>query len=490
MKLEARYQSHPWGSVPPVPFVSRHACKILALAPLVLLIWAVWQYAVNVPFSDQWEFVPLLDKTYHGGLTFHDLWAQHNEHRLLFPEIIMLALACLTHWDIRYELALNLLLALGIFAVLVHQVKITGRKLGLGGLRWAVPVIALITFSLAQYQNWLWGWQLQMFLNVLAALGGLVLLANETFRWRRFAFAALLGIVATYSFANGLLFWPVGLCILFVATTGTKAGRAALSGWTLVSVLTLVSYLYHFQKPEKHPPLNLVFKMPLDYVAYVLKYTGTLCVQYGGGYGAADGGFALVFGLAALVAFGWAVGMLLRRRIADVRTLLPYIGMSLYSLVSALMTGVGRLGFGSNEALSSRYGTMMVPFWVALVVFLFLLRNGAAQTATANAVPKPRRGRPAPDGCQTIAEWSLLASILLLLLGSVCALAGVRDLSRSEAYGRTTLLNLAAHSDSDIDYAGLVTLYDRPEVILQRYPILVQHHLSVFRHLNAPSTAP
>ena len=74
-------------------FLSRYGDKILALLPLAFLIWVVVQYAVVVPYLDQWELVPLLEKTYHGELTFHDLWAQHNEHRLIFPQIIMLLLA-------------------------------------------------------------------------------------------------------------------------------------------------------------------------------------------------------------------------------------------------------------------------------------------------------------------------------------------------------------------------------------------------------------
>jgi hypothetical protein len=490
MKLRAGSPSYSSGRLPLVPFVARHAGDILALVPLAFLIGAVCQYAVAVPFWDQWELVPLLDKTYHGSLTFSDLWAQHNEHRLLFPQIIMLALARLTHWDIRYELALNLLLALGIFAVFIHQVRITARKLGPGGLRWAVPVIALIVFSLAQYQNWLWGWQMQMFLNLLAVVGGIVLLAHETFQWRRFAFAALLGIVATYSFADGLLFWPLGFCLIFVVTAGTKRVKAALAGWTLISVLTLASYFYHYQKPEGHPPLSLVFKMPLEYAAFVLKYTGNLCAQNIGGSDTIDGTFALIFGLAALVAFGWTIGMLLRQRMADARSLLPYLGMSLYSLGSALMTGIGRIGFGSNQALYSRYGTMMVPFWVALVVFLFLLRGGDAQTADAAAASKPGRGWQSPAVCRIIAGGSLLAAVTLLLLGSVCALAGVQQFSRSQAYGRNALLNLAAHPGSDIDYRGLSLLYPRPHVLLQRCPVLLQHQLSVFRNPRRPAASP
>ena len=123
----------------PTLILSRHGAKILALVPLAFLIWMVVQYAVAVPFWDQWELVPLLEKTYHGELTFHDLWAQHNEHRIFFPKIIMLVLARLTGWNIHFELAVNIVLALGIFGVLVRQVKITGRKTGMSGLFWRSP---------------------------------------------------------------------------------------------------------------------------------------------------------------------------------------------------------------------------------------------------------------------------------------------------------------------------------------------------------------
>ena len=104
-------------------FLSRYGDKILALVPLAFLIWVVVHYAVAVPFMDQWDMVPLLEKTYHGELTFHDLWAQHNEHRPVFPQLIMLLLARLTHWNIHYELAVSITLALGIFAVFILAVS-------------------------------------------------------------------------------------------------------------------------------------------------------------------------------------------------------------------------------------------------------------------------------------------------------------------------------------------------------------------------------
>ena len=538
---------------PRASFLFRHRCHILALLPLVFLFWVIIRYAVDVPYRDQWELVPLLEKMVHGQLTFPDLWAQHNEHRILFPRFIMLALARATGWNTYYELAVNVLLAFGIFTIFVHQAKMTGRKLGAAGLGWAIPATSLIVFSISQYQNWLWGWQIQMFLNLFAAMGGIVLLAHETFTWKRFALSALLGVVALYSFANGILFWPIGLFILLVVTAGVRQRIAALIGWGLLSALALGSYFYHYQKPAEHPPLNLIFKTPGEYAAYVFKYIGGIGAHDVGGTMPADGKVALIFGLGGTIALSWAGWMLMRKKLADCRTLLPYLGISLYSVASALVTGVGRLGFGSNQAIFSRYSTMMVPFWVSLVFLLILLARGERLAADAGSTPRPRAGRrileefktmtrwslmaviamlvlgscfiagpvwvllvvllivltrgefPAadaggaprpraggrlPEEYTIIARWSLMAVIAMLILGSGFAVAGAKRWSLGEAYGREALLNLAANPKAPVvDSFGIsMTLYPRPEVVVERYPFLVQSRLSLFRHWPAPST--
>lgn len=65
----------------------------LALIPLLILIRYVIRYGVDIPWYDQWKFLPTLEKFFQGRLAFHDLWQQHNEHRILFPRIVFLALA-------------------------------------------------------------------------------------------------------------------------------------------------------------------------------------------------------------------------------------------------------------------------------------------------------------------------------------------------------------------------------------------------------------
>src|SRR5215208_7141850 len=89
---------------------------IACLPPLYLII-IILTNTVDVPFADQWALVPLLERSYRGTLSLHDLWAQHNEHRLLFPRLIMLALARLSAWNTHIEMLANVGLAAGIFAI-------------------------------------------------------------------------------------------------------------------------------------------------------------------------------------------------------------------------------------------------------------------------------------------------------------------------------------------------------------------------------------
>ena len=301
---------------------SRHGYKLLALLPFAFVVSVVAKSAIDVPLWDQWSLVPLLEKVYAGKLTFSDLWAQHNEHRILFPQLIMVGLARLTGWNTLVELGVNVALALGLFVILVSQIRATERRLAVAGLRWAIPVTSLITFSVSQYQNWLWGWQIQMLLNLLAAVGGILLLSNPVFLWRRFTAAALLGIVATYSFANGVLSWPIGLGILLLGTRGRQERKPAIAVWMLVGLLSVGLYLWRYQQPAGHPAPTLVFDMPLTYANYVLKYLGGIGAQFFSGPlpgQQAEGSLALFLGLLGALGLGWAGSMLLWQKRARSR---------------------------------------------------------------------------------------------------------------------------------------------------------------------------
>jgi hypothetical protein len=302
---------------------------------------------------------------YRGTLTAGDIWAQHNEHRIFFPKLLMLGLARVTHWSIKYELAVNIVLAAGILCLLARQLRQTARALEWQGLLWTIPAASVVVFSLSQYENFLWGWQIAMWLNMLTVLGGIMLLGNPTFSPQRIAFALLLGIVATYSFADGILYWPIGFCLLLWGhrerparktrklpeTSRARQSNLALTAWAMTSLLAVFFYFWHYKKPVDHPPLAAALKAPLDYVAYVFSYLGNPFGQISLGEGFPSALFALAWGFLGSAMFAWSLWFLLRRKAVRVELLLPYLGMSAYSVGSAVVTGLGRVGFGQEQAL-------------------------------------------------------------------------------------------------------------------------------------------
>ena len=312
-----------------------------------------------------------------------------------------------------------------------------------------------------------------------------MLLGDETFSWPRFATAAALGVVATYSFANGILFWPIGFAVLLVLTVQARERIAALESWIVIAALTLGAYFYDYHKPEEHPPLTLLFRMPGEYLAYLFKYLGGIGEQNLCGDPAIDGVLALLIGLAGTATLGWAGWMLVRSSIVGFRTLIPYLAMSLYSVGGALITGVGRLGFGSDQALASRYCTMVTPLWVSLVVFLFLLgRSNGKAAPGASAESKSASGFRAWNGC-LVARGLLGAVLVVVALGSAFGVVGASNVSRAQAYGRDRLLELAARPKADTDTSGLLAIYPVPSIVVERYPVLVKYQLSLFHDSNS-----
>ena len=88
---------------------------LFAILPIIYLIYILVKFSVDLPTWVEWYSVPLFEKMFSGSLTFYDLWSQHNEHRLVFPYLLTLALGQLTGWNLKYEIAFNLILGFNSF---------------------------------------------------------------------------------------------------------------------------------------------------------------------------------------------------------------------------------------------------------------------------------------------------------------------------------------------------------------------------------------
>ena len=111
---------------------------------------------------DDWQFVPLLEKASQGQLKFGDLWAPHDEHRLLIPRIVIIGTMFAFKGDYRMQCCISFL-AVEIISLcfLWLLIRLNGERFGVW-VTWLFANIAL--FSPIQFQNWLWPMQFAYFL--------------------------------------------------------------------------------------------------------------------------------------------------------------------------------------------------------------------------------------------------------------------------------------------------------------------------------------
>ncbi len=449
---------------------------LLAAAPPAFLIAIVLTQTVDVPFADQWALIPLLQHSYKHSLTFQDFWQQHNEHRLLFPRLAMLGLARLSGWNTRVEMLASVALAGALFAVLVAQVRQTGRLLGMRW-QWLVPAISLAVFSLNQAESWWGGWNLQIFLSVLAVVACMALLTQASARIGTLGLAVACAVVASYSYGPGLLVWGAGAALLILRARPWSAAigwRLAL--WCAAGVLTLAAFFYGYHWSAQTAPLASIVRAPGRYLVYTTMYLGAAptrgAVEYlfgaitGDTYaicnlGDSDlcamvGTAALAAGAGGVLLFAFGTWALLRR--VALQTLLPYIGLGLYALASGLMTGLSRAAYGNNQALAQRYATNASLFWIALMILAALCAHAYGPHRWLGAAAKG----------------------LILAFGVSIALSTFQGLDHFR--WQHSFLDPAREAllvgDDD---ALLQRLYPDPKIVRAGRAFLQQRHLSVFR---------
>ena len=157
-------------------FPTRNAViGFVALA--VLYVTFVAAYGVNGLWFDDWGFVSLVHAAQTGHLSLGLLWAQHNENRMAIPYLVMLAIALPTHYNTKVVMILDAVLFVGTFGVWLAIVSSYCQR------RVTLPLVAVcgvVWFSLADWQNALWGFQLAWYLILGALMLMLLLLLNRS----------------------------------------------------------------------------------------------------------------------------------------------------------------------------------------------------------------------------------------------------------------------------------------------------------------------
>ncbi len=341
---------------------------LVALVPMIYVTYLVRHYGVEVPILDDWAMAPLIVKAHTGQLTFADLFAQQQEARTLLPKLIFVLSAALGHWDVRDQMMLSVVscwLTVAAIFILLRR-----SQLSLPTVAISLWLAVLAIFSLAQYELWIFASGFPSFLPALFLVTGLVVVgARHSIAWKFFLCAAL-ATASTFTLAHGLLAWGLTFPVLLLSQRVPR-WRAWLGFWLGSCAVCLTIYFWGYRKPDYLPDF-IPAVSPLQYLLFLLQFLGG-----GLAYSVKDHAnlAASVFGAAQLAFYLFAVVFALRRfrDRALLATMLPWFAIGLYSLGSALLAALGRVGFGASYALASRYVTFSLYLTVAVTVLLALI---------------------------------------------------------------------------------------------------------------------
>jgi hypothetical protein len=213
--------------------------------PICYLIFVI-HYGKNVPQGDDWNVVPLIGSAIEGHLSWSDLWALHNQNRMLFPNLTFVTLGAATRDNLVVFMVLGATLFIATYFAFLHLWRsYVGTLTPLATL-----VVGAVWFSLIDWGNALWGFQFAWYL-ILACLIATIWVLSDSATPTAFGLGAGLAILASLSSLQGLLLWPIGLAVLawrlpVRPQLWTRGTRIKIALWVAFALVTSVVYFWNY----------------------------------------------------------------------------------------------------------------------------------------------------------------------------------------------------------------------------------------------------
>jgi hypothetical protein len=401
-------------------------CVLGFAVPIASYFWLIARYGVNAIYADQLSDLNLVERSYSGTLSFSTLWAQHNENRVLFPNLIVLAIGRTTHLNIIVELYVSAVMLIAAVALLIvtHKRRSPGR-------RWMYYCpVAILMFSLVQDGNTLWGFQMAWYLVLLCLAVAVFFLDTPSPTWLTYAAAIAAAVVGSFSSLQGLLIWPVGLILLYYRRRSLRVWIA----WLSTAVVAVVLYFHNYDPNLGVPYHAWAIEHPFKSIQFFLTAIGDVVgvpVSY-----ASSNPVLPYVGILILILAVYAVVRTGARK--DETSPAPLgVVLIFFGILFALTITEGRAILGEWQASASRYTTydLLVP----VGIYMALLGRPAEATA-AQRTPS----RLAQHLSSFASRFSLVRSptwwrttvfraVWVVLLGLICVQAvmgvvnGLRD---------------------------------------------------------------
>ena len=403
---------------------------LLALSPALFTLRLVAKYGVDIPYADEWTLAPFLVKAHMHELAFSDFFAQHNEHRSVFPKLLLVAFTHLSGGNVRVQMLFSVLLS-GLTSLNLWLILRRTLPLALEKRLLLLTLLNLILFSPVQAENWTWGFQFALFLiNFLLTTGVLIATSELSIR-KKFAICFVIALIGTFTFGNGFVLWGTTFPLALVSRQRESLKRRLvwLAAWGAACVAAIAIYFIHYVRPAHHPSIA-ASSNPLDYFLYVVTFLGAHLSQAAPTESivlpVTAGSFLLIIYLAAMgFAFFRGTPLLLKQ-------VTPWLGIGGFAIASAFLAVLTRIGFGVNQGLDSRYTTFSLCLSVGVIGLVSIMRETLRSTRGAGGEFKPFYLR---------LETAFLTAFLVAIFVSWSwGVESIKSIERKRLWGKGALL--------------------------------------------------
>ena len=437
-----------------------------------MFTWSVWAvmaagafafiytYGCNLPCLDEWDMVGAL--TGNQPITLAWLWSQHNQHRIVLPRLIYLALAWLTGSDFRAGMYFNGLALAALAAALI----VAARRLR-GWTSYADAFFPLALLHAGHWENLLWGFQIEFVAHTLLAFGLLLLIlrSRSPLTWGAGLAGSLCLLALPLCGAHGLPFVPLLAVWLLVwawrsrRTPGRAAWRLAVVAALAAAALALVPvYFIGYEPIAEHPASpswEATGKVGLEFLT--MSFGSAMIPWWNAARFIVLG---LLAGTAAALTAAW-------RSRPEERIRCLGLLLFLAALVGlALGIGWGRAGIDRSAGFAVRYAVLAVPFLCAV----YLACDVVGPAARARFV-------------------QVALFIALLALCRTNTRMGLWSGRERRELFRAAERDLRAHLPAEVIAARHPILHPVPTFLIPRLEWLRRADIGAFKNLAAPVAA-
>jgi hypothetical protein len=208
---------------------------VAAIGVFAIQLLQVRWWSSRLPISDEWQTIKIFGPAGRSGVRVSMLWEQHNEHRIVIANAVFLVVRKLGGWVILApHIVSALMMATTVGVVVRTLIRLRIRPV-------LVALAAGTALTPLQWENTIWGFQVQFFALILGVVATVCCVALHPVADRRTAITVVVGALwCSGTISSGLLTWVLGIGLLMVVGVATKSVRSALRWSAMVGVVAVV----------------------------------------------------------------------------------------------------------------------------------------------------------------------------------------------------------------------------------------------------------